>query len=501
MQTEQLTQVHIGDDRGEARSISQQTFDTASFSTEEARFQERLLNLCPANLWPKASYTTGCPRPVLVGRHHQEQLKGLHEALTVAITDVVQRWWSDENARFPGRMPLENKEEELLQWIEGQVTTGNLPQFSQCRGSWRPDFLVEYNGEREENYCITEINARFSFNGFLHEAYGQAATNESLEGAETGLMPATDPEMILEGLFSLFDPECPLHLLKGSEKGIDIHMFINAVSHRFGVKPRLIAPADLRIFPDARSKSGFRLCCVIHDRDGHVPNTWRFVSPHGETCEEIHQVGLELRQRELFTLEPEMLRQISLRCFNDMRTILLVHDKRMLGIVRQEIPQLVARGVVTAIQAEALRLGIVQTMIPGSEELKDLLKVSLTSPDLRHGYILKPIRSGKGNGIIFGDDATAPEWTSLLQAFTSPSEISAELCVVQRRIIPRTYDLVLRASEGIVRYPLVGTYHVTNGRLLGLGTWRASAGRIVAVASGGSWICSVIKGRDSSCQG
>ncbi|KAG9501681.1 hypothetical protein J7337_007372 [Fusarium musae] len=494
MQTEQLTQVHVGNGDGNVQPISPQNFDVACFSREEARFQEKLLKLCPANHWHKASYTAGCPRPVLVGQHHQQQLKDLHEALTAAITDVVQRWWSDRDARFPERMPLEAKEEELLQWIEGQVTIGNLPQFSQCRGSWRPDFLVEDNGEREENYCITEINARFSFNGFMHEAYGQSATNDSLGSAETVLIPATDPDTILEGLFDLFDPEYPLHLLKGAEKGIDIHMFIDAVEHRCGVKPRLIVPADLRLFPDSRSKSGFRLCRAIHDRDGQVPNTWRFLAPHGEVYEEIQQVGLELHQRELLALEPEMLRQISLRCFNDMRTILLVHDKRMLGIVRQEIPQLAARGVITAAQAEALRLGVVETLLPGSEELKGLLQVSLVSPDLRHGYILKPIRSGKGNGIIFGDDVTAPEWISLLQALATPGEISTDLCVVQRLITPRKYNLVLRASMGVVRYPLVGTYHVANGKLLGLGTWRASGGRIVAVSSGGSWICSVMKG-------
>jgi hypothetical protein len=292
----------------------------------------------------------------------------------------------------------------------------------------------------------------------------------------------------------LFNPEYPLHLLKGTEKGIDIHMFIDAVEHRFGVKPRLIFPADLRLFPDSRSKSGFRLCCVIHDRDGQVPNTWRFVASHGEVYEEIQRVGLELHQRELLALEPEMLRQISLRCFNDMRTILLVHDKRMLGIVRQEIPQLAACGVITAAQAEVLRLGVVETLLPGSQELKGLLQVSLTYPDLRHSYILKPIRSGKGNGIIFGDDVTAPEWTSRLKALATPDDISTELCVVQRLITPREYELVLSASKGVVRYPLVGTYHVSNGKLLGLGTWRASGGRIVAVSSGGSWVCSVMKG-------
>ena len=55
--------------------------------------------------------------------------------------------------------------------------------------------------------------------------------------------------------------------------------------------------------------------------------------------EAIHQVGLELHQRELLAIETEMLQQINIRCFNDMRTILLVHDKQMLRIVKQELTE------------------------------------------------------------------------------------------------------------------------------------------------------------------
>lgn len=121
MQTEHLTQIHIGEGHGEVRSVSQQSFDVAPFSSEEARFQDKLLKLCPANLWHKGSYTAGCPRPILVGRHHQQQLKDLHEVLTVATMDVVQRWWSDRDARFPERMPLEAKEEELLQVRQSNI--------------------------------------------------------------------------------------------------------------------------------------------------------------------------------------------------------------------------------------------------------------------------------------------------------------------------------------------------------------------------------------------
>ncbi|KAF5008191.1 hypothetical protein FDECE_5524 [Fusarium decemcellulare] len=495
MHTNQLTQVQLrgAQPDGDFEPVTRHSIDTGTYSRDEAKHQDTLLGLCPANLWPKGSYAAGCPRPILVGEHHRQQMQDIHEALTIAITDIVQRWWTDPNARFPERMPLEREEEDILKWMHEQVQLGNLPQFSECLGSWRPDFLIEEDGYGEEQYRITEINARFSFNGFLHAAHGQEALNRVL-GQDSELVSATDPEKILDVLFSLFQPNYPLHLLKGAEKGIDIHMFIDAVWRRFGTKPRLITPADLRLFPDPRSKSGYRLCCIAKSRSDS-PNSWTFTTKQGEIWEEIHQVGLELHQRELVGLEPEMLRQISLRCFNDLRTILLVHDKRMLGIVKQEIPGLVARRVLSAAQAEALDGGVVDTILPGSRELHNLVRACRVSPQLRHGYILKPIRSGKGDGIVFGDEAGSDEWTSALERLVCPKVVPGVTCVVQRRITPREYSLSLKASEGMVRYSLVGTYHVAHGKLVGLGIWRSGGGRIVAVSSGGSWICSVIRRR------
>jgi len=48
----------------------------------------------------------------------------------------------------------------------------------------------------EENFTITEINARFSFNGFMHEAYGQHGLDTVLGDTwarETRLTSATEP--------------------------------------------------------------------------------------------------------------------------------------------------------------------------------------------------------------------------------------------------------------------------------------------------------------------
>ncbi|KAK6224466.1 hypothetical protein QIS74_02793 [Colletotrichum tabaci] len=487
----QLTQISFGAQPRDYAPAGQR-FNPGDYHQQEADLREALLRLCPENLWHDGSYSAGCPRPILVGEYHQRQMEDLHEALTTAIIDIVQRWWTDDDARFWERMPLEAEEEDLLKWIEKQVSAGNMPAFSKCLGSWRPDFLVEKDEHQEENYRITEINARFSFNGFMHEAYGQQVLNKSVEGEASVLVGATDPNQILEGLFSLFQPNRPLHLLKGAEHGIDIHMFIDAVWRRFGIKPRLITPADLRMLPDRGEKGGRRLCCVTKDPSS-PPSPWSFTADNGEIWEEIYQIGLELHQRELAALETETLREISLRCFNDMRTILLVHDKRMLGIVKQELPRLVASGALTPAQASALDRGVVDTILPGSCELDHLISASVASPRLRHSYILKPIRSGKGDGIIFGDDLGPGDWVSALRKLVSPKVVPGITCVVQRRITPREYDLVLKGSVGKVRYPLVGTYHVANGKLLGLGTWRASGGRIVAVSSGGSWICSVMR--------
>ncbi|KFA72015.1 hypothetical protein S40288_07661 [Stachybotrys chartarum IBT 40288] len=432
---------------------------------QHKKLQKDLLSLCPAHLWHHASYDAGCPRPILIGKHHQVQLQNLHEALTIAVADIVERWWTDEDAQFPKRMPLEAAEEDLLKWLDGQVKQGNLPPFSESLGSWRPDFLVEDHPRRLglENFSVTEINARFSFNGFMHEAYGQKALNDDLKNMgirANGLVGATKPEAvfslpgqsylrarhnlltrreILDGLFNLFDPKLPLHLLKGQEKGIDIHMFIDAVKRRFGATPRLITPADLRILADPQSKTGYQLCCLAgHFEDNPERQMISTIFTHqGEVLEEIHQVGLELHQCELIALEPEMLRQLSLRCFNDMRTILLVHDKRMLGIVRQELSAMVARQLLSPAQADALDHGVVETILAGSKELESLIQLSKETGAPKNDYILKPIRSGKGDGIVFGEDLDGDAWVTALERLSSAELISGSTSVVQRRIIPR----------------------------------------------------------------
>ena len=85
------------------------------------------------------------------------------------------------------------------QFVEWQSVVGTLPHYTACRGSWRPDFLVEEvkgeDGGMIENFRITEINARFSFNGFMHAAYGQLGLEE-MGMKSHGLVSATEPKEV-----------------------------------------------------------------------------------------------------------------------------------------------------------------------------------------------------------------------------------------------------------------------------------------------------------------
>lgn len=272
-------------------------------------------------------------------------------------------------------------------------------------------------------------------------------------------------------------------------------MFVDFLRRHFGLNPRIIAPEDLRLVPDDRDSLGYKLCCLAPQSGPHDESSVRdaLMSVDGEVVEEIYQVGLELHQRELLGIPKDVLRHVSLRCFNDLRTVLLVHDKRMLGIVRQELDSLVRRSVLDRAQADTLRNGIADTFLPGSADVLELVQRSEEFPDLKNGYLLKPIRGGKGAGIIFGDEVSPAVWLSHLEQLRCPDLVpDRPAYVVQRLVKQRLYDMVVGASGKHVLYPLVGTYHAVHGELLGLGTWRCNSGRICAVSNGGSWICSVI---------
>ncbi|KAJ5206332.1 hypothetical protein N7491_003049 [Penicillium cf. griseofulvum] len=464
--------------------VSPEGLDVNLLSRNRQRYISRLSN-CVSS-WPVGSLDASCPCPVLTTQRHDDELRNLHLALKLAIEDIIERWWTDEEARFPLRMPLEPEEEDLLRWIHSNQDL--FPPWHERQGSWRPDFLVERNEAGTEVFRICEINARFCWNGYMHAGFGQDSLS-AFNIESRGLTHAAEAETIIGGLFELFDSTIPLYLVKGDEHGIDISMFIEFAQKRLGIKLRLITPDILRLLPDLSQsgKGGYKLCCL-----SKADAVDTITTESGERVEEIHQVCLELHQREINALDLEMKRQISLRCFNDMRTILLAHDKRMLGLILEELDSLIIRDIITPKQAEWLERGLAHTVLPGSTALNQLIKDCKASDVFQNEYLLKPIRGGKGAGILFGDEVGHSDWLALLEQMRSPRlRHGKTLYVVQRKVHQPYYNVLLGSKAESERCHMVGTYHAVNGHFLGLGIWRCSPGRLCAISNGATWMCSV----------
>lgn len=252
---------------------------------------------------------------------------------------------------------------------------------------------------------------------------------------------------------------------------------------------KIIPPESLRLIP-ADAPGGYKLYC-LSDQD---TNQRSILNDSGERLEEVHQIGLELHQRELLSMSFEMLQQISLRCVNDLRTVFLVHDKRMLGLVREELDSLVSRNVISLCQAGILDRGLVPTIIPGSGAMEKFISSCQAGLLSKNSYLLKPVRSGKGKGILFGDHVTQEEWMSILQDLRNPHLRQGKTTyIVQKQIDQLRYDVILDEEAGVGNFPLIGTFHITNGTFLGIGIWRSGPDRICALSRGGSWMCSAIK--------
>jgi hypothetical protein len=79
------------------------------------KYHHELEKCSPRETWVGDAHQKSAPYPILGNEDHQRQLAELSQALVLAITDIVERWWSDAGAGFPKRMPIEPVEEQLLQ--------------------------------------------------------------------------------------------------------------------------------------------------------------------------------------------------------------------------------------------------------------------------------------------------------------------------------------------------------------------------------------------------
>lgn len=83
----------------------------ADYNTQLRNFRRNLLLLCPD--WPGHDKAAS-PLPLQAPQALAQQFQVLGTLLEKAVTSIVERWWTDDIANFPARMPMPSQQEVLL---------------------------------------------------------------------------------------------------------------------------------------------------------------------------------------------------------------------------------------------------------------------------------------------------------------------------------------------------------------------------------------------------
>ncbi|KAK4124711.1 hypothetical protein N657DRAFT_615634 [Parathielavia appendiculata] len=457
-------------------------------------FREALLrNTAPYGQVPKNAVRLN-PHPAVIPKKFLENLNLFHEALTIALVDIINRWWTDKEADFPNRMPLEPRVESLLRWVAMGSEEGFIRPYKGNQGNLRPDVLIPAsNTSSPFQFRVCEFNGRFPINFLDYTASAYEALADT-KWQNPSLGPASDHAKLFDSLFKLFDPSAPIHFVsESSEFPLDSPLY-GLVEQRTGMRPRSVKPSSLRLIASETAPTGFDLYCEIDVHASMVRTSSDLINVDGQVLEKVHQVGLKLYDFELFALAPEMVRHIAMRSVNDVRTVFIAHDKRMLGIIRQELDALVHKHkVITQAQARILSDGIIPTILPGSPELRQLAETNTFHKD---DFILKPFRLARGSGIVLGKDLSASQWSSIIESMRKVDFNSSARQYVLQPLLPlQSFDWFWDENRKVRKSRMVGMYYSVNGQFIGLGLWRTAAASedvISALTKDGTQVLSVV---------
>ncbi|UKZ49282.1 hypothetical protein TrVGV298_003527 [Trichoderma virens] len=393
---------------------------------------------------PATTYHTYI-HPTLIAHFDQIQ-----SALGKVTTNIIERWFSDERANFPSRMPIDEHEEDVLRWI---ASSGIVPRYAGRQGCSRPDFLFTATSENPCQPIICEINARFPYNSWFYvEAVTEPFERAGLQ--KGGLKTGHDSMAFGDAVVNLFDSSRPGHILLGKQWiGFDVHLLPDIFKQRTGQEMRIISPSDLRLTEDSSSPTGYHLSCTIKD---------------SEELERVWQISMDMVQAEIREFTPEILREIARICINDLRSIFLLHDKRFLGIVLEELDTLLEAGVIDSTEAQLLKESIAPTYVPGSAGWQ----AAISSPNAKEELVLKDARGGIGRGHTFGHNVTQEEWDERLRAVGDGKLVDGKGNALQRKVNQVSFDILNLAGDTFRKLYLIGAWAAVNNQYLGITSMR-----------------------------
>jgi alpha-ketoglutarate-dependent taurine dioxygenase len=188
----------------------------------------------------------------------------------------------------------------------------------------------------------------------------------------------------------------------------------------------------------------------------------------------VNQFILELHQEEILSIPFRTMSKMieTCRILNDLRTIFIGHDKRLLTLLCQES---FTKRYLSIEHSNILKNRLMFTILTTALNDSKLRENLLGNKD---NWLIKPSLFGKGKGIIFGKNLNQNEWKNILIKLSNTNEF-----VVQE--YSKQEKFVLNHKNLLSYYNLVGTLLCFNDKFLGPGIYRASNQDLIALTQGG----------------
>jgi len=296
-------------------------------------------------------------RAVIMNAGYLAELRELAPLLDAALRGIVERYFMDQRIRDIYGLPREL--EAILRLADKQPYH---------LGFCRPDFVYDRAGRPR----ICEIGARYPMNGWMitHQ-FVEACT---APGVALGMHPPPEHGSFLRILQELHPPGSRVAIVHAAEPGGEIFSMVRALA-LYGVSFVSVHPAELQL------------------RGGGL-----YAGDLG-----IDRCILEMDRSELPLIPPAVLCRLicEVPYFNDVRTVILVHDKRVLAVLDDA-------NIMRDVLPEADYRALQRYLIPSWVARTDADRARMLARDSE--IIIKRSSGGRGVDTLVRSAARAGEW-------------------------------------------------------------------------------------------
>ncbi len=362
--------------------------------------------------------------PVLIPESNLGEFQRLTEILNRAFIRVVQHYFSDQRIR--DIYQLDEELEAILKIAQ---------PYPYQVGMYRPDFVIDQNGQKK----ICEIGCRYPFNGWMFSYYLDEIVAKQIREVNTDWFPVPGLNDFPDDYVQTLIPSEPLFWIHDREKGTEVNYLFRELEKR-NVLAESISSSELRA-------EGNRL--FVEERPAQ-------------------QFILEMDREELKRIDVSVLKALiaSGKCTNDVRSLILVHDKRVLAVLCNEE---IMRDYLSESDYLFLKPFLIRSFIVDTEEKRKEITNSMEN------WVLKNNSGGRGIGMYVKNTCDPGTWKRVISE-------EWQNYMVQEYIDQQFFDFFYEEKQQQIN--IVGVLLCKDAHCYGPGVFRGSTEKVINMYEG-----------------